>query len=696
MNEQLILVADSDPKNLQILKENLETAGFRVAVVSNGTRAWEFIKNTPPAIVLSEVTLPEISGLELLERIQEDEQTNHIPLIFLTNRRELQDRVHSLKMGAKDYLVKPLHVKEVIAHIRMVLARLDRRHSKDSNSYFKLVGRLEELSIFDLIESFGVERKTGVLNVINNKKQTGQIFFKDGCVINATRGDFRKEKAVFQMLPWNSGDFSMVFKEVNVPDEIAVSNLGLLLQGLKRMELKEKYIQHLPSSKVYFLPTSTFQNLLAKRKLPKEVVKFVSLFDGKRDINAIIENSIYDEIRTLELINRLHKQGFIKSASPRSKVTRRPSPELPDVQPTIIEDERPPRVAAPKPEVRIKPAPQPEIRPEMKTEPESIPEERPKIRIEPQPRPAPKPDIQAIPEPGPVAKPDVKVEPAPKPAPRPEIDAEPEPIAELKPKAEPLPIAERPVKKPPKAPEVIDDRNGDGRIKPKSVARTPKPPAEEYPRVELEEEIIKTVVFKKKPVEKKPPEVIESVSSQKARSDLFAFIGDPETPQSSLFLNLVKSNYKQRNFTGVGIGEIKVSSIRISNQYAVNLVSIPLKGKFNVLLDNYAEKLSAYALVVDCYQPGQWEYLGYVARMLHERYITPFVVVAVNMQKSDVNSMEVLRDRLNLSQSVPVFICEPITKANIQKMFAEHIPNWPLKQSRTLSEKDFVPFEIES
>lgn len=683
MNEQLILVADSDPKNLQILKENLESAGFRVETVTNGIRAWEFIINTPPNIVLSEVTLPEVSGLELLERIQSDERTRKVPLIFLTNKRELQDRIHSLKMGAKDYLVKPLHVKEVIAHIKMVLARLDRKTAKETNSYFKLVGRLEELSIFDLIESFGVERKTGVLNITNKKNQTGQIFFKDGCVINATQGDFRKEKAVFQMLPWSSGDFSMVFKEVGVPDEIAVSNLGLLLQGLKRMEQREKYIQQLPGANVKFLPTSTFQSLLTKKKLSKEVVNFVSLFDGNRDINAIIENSTYEEIRTLDLTIRLFKQGFIKPSSPQMRVTRRPSPELldvePDIQPPIFEEKRPPKIAKPAPKAAPIPAPKP-------------------IRSQPIQAPKPeRPPKAAVPEYRQVARKIEPQQPAPKPvAPKREIPPEPKPAAykvnavpEIKPE-ELNQEMETPIRN-----KIVLPKE-DGKLKPMAMPKPPKPPAGEYPPAELESEIIKTVVFKKKPVEKKIPEIIEPVSLKEPQTDLFIFIGDSEIPKQSVFQALVENDFKKRNFNGIGIGEIKISSIKVSDNYAVNLVSIPLDGKFNVLLDNYADKLSAYSLVVDCLQPDQWEYFGYVARMLHERHIRPFSVIATNMTNSDIPSMEVLRDRLNLSQNIPVHICEPINKANIKNILIASIPNWPRERSHNISKKDFASYELES
>jgi len=634
MNKQSILVADSDPKNLQILKENLETAGFRVSTVTNGSQAWELIKKSSPTIVLSEVILPEVDGLQLLERIRNDEQVDHVPLIFLTNKRDLSDRVKSLKMGANDYLVKPLHVKEVIAHIKMVLARQERRHSPETNTYFKIVGTLEELSVFELIESFGVERKTGILTIANNKKQSGQIFFKDGCVINATQGDFRKEKAVFQMLPWKNGTFTMVFKEVNVPDEIAVSNLGLLLQGLKRMELREKYLQQIPANNIPFLPTSTFKGLLNKRKLTKELVKFISLFDGQRNTFDIIDNSSFDDLRTLELIVRLYKQGFIKPTSEVKAPVHaipRPEPELPDARPLpriTPEERRPPKISRP---------------PKIEKSPEEV---LAKTQVPPEERP---------------------------------------------PKPRPLPMKEAPLPEKPVITRIDSDGNGVPKYGKELTPTPPEPPPleEEYTSAEIDQEIIQTVVFKKKSMPVEPSESHHPAPKPEPKTGLHIFLGDGETPETSVFGTITANKYRSRSFKGFGIGEIKISQFVLPPGYLLNLVAVPTFGKFNLVLDNYANQLTSYSLVVDCLTPERWEYLGYLARMLHEQYSAPFFLIAVNVKRSELTSLDILRDRMGLDTTLPIYQGEPLTKDNIVKILKKHIHDWPEGQSIKIIEEKF-------
>lgn len=314
MDNPTILVADGDPKNLQILRENLEAAGFEVIIASDGLQAWQKISTGVPDLILSEVNLPKLDGFQLLEKLKADPVTSSIPLMFLTNRRELQDRVRSLRGGVKDYMIKPLHIKEVLARIRMILRRMERIKEDDAETAKKLVGRLEEFSPVDLIESFGVERKTGVLTLHNENNRSGEIYFRDGAVVNASLGNLKAEKAVYQMLPWKHGHFTMVFKDIVVPDEISVSNLGLLLQGFKRMEERERLFRLLPSPETTFITTDTFRSILQKRELTTEVARFIGLIDGHRDILQIIDESTYDDIKTLERLVKLYQQGFIKPA----------------------------------------------------------------------------------------------------------------------------------------------------------------------------------------------------------------------------------------------------------------------------------------------------------------------------------------------------------------------------------------------
>ena len=326
MENQLILIADNDAKNLEILRENLEAAGFLVSSASNGKDAWEEIARTKPKLVLTETNLPGLTGFQLMERLKNDPETASIPVIFLTKQRDVQQRLRAFELGAKDYLVKPLHVKEVIAHIRMILRRLRRFDVDSADMQNQFSGKLEQLNLADLIESFGVERKTGILT-LSNGRRSGQVFFRDGAVINARLGDFKMEQALYQMFPWKKGFFKMIFRDVDIAEEISISNLGLLLEGLKRMELRGKLIKKLPSPEAIFYTTPVFKQLLEKKKLDNGVNEFTRLLDGKHTVEQIIDESGLDDLVALKRLVRLYQQGFIKTDAKVVKEKIQPPPQ---------------------------------------------------------------------------------------------------------------------------------------------------------------------------------------------------------------------------------------------------------------------------------------------------------------------------------------------------------------------------------
>ena len=326
MENQLILIADNDAKNLEILRENLEAAGFLVTAASNGKDAWNEITRNKPKLVLTETNLPGMTGFQLMERLKSDPETAPTPVILLTKQRDVQQRLRAFELGAKDYLVKPLHVKEVIAHIRMILRRLQRFDADASDMQNQFTGKLDQLNLSDLIESFGVERKTGILT-LSNGRRSGQVFFRDGAIVNARLGDFKMEQALYQMFPWKKGFFKMIFREVDIAEEISISNLGLLLQGLKRMELREKLLKKLPSPEATFHVTPIFKQLLEKKKSDNGVNEFTRLLDGKHTVEQIIDESGLDDLIALKRLVRLYEQGFVKTDARFVKKKEQPEHE---------------------------------------------------------------------------------------------------------------------------------------------------------------------------------------------------------------------------------------------------------------------------------------------------------------------------------------------------------------------------------
>jgi two-component system KDP operon response regulator KdpE len=118
--EPLVLAVDDEAGILRLMKLELTGQGFRVITASNGEEALKLVEEQRPDVVLLDVIMPEMTGLEVMRRIRE--QMN-VPIIMVTAKDSDQDKVRGLELGADDYIVKPFSPEEIGARIRAVLRR---------------------------------------------------------------------------------------------------------------------------------------------------------------------------------------------------------------------------------------------------------------------------------------------------------------------------------------------------------------------------------------------------------------------------------------------------------------------------------------------------------------------------------------------------------------------------------------------
>jgi len=118
---QKILVVDDEREIVKLVKAYLEQAGFQVATASDGQEGLYVFRHEKPDLVVLDLNLPRIDGLDVCRTIRRESDT---PVIMLTARVEEQDRLIGLELGADDYIVKPFSPREVVARVRTVLRRV--------------------------------------------------------------------------------------------------------------------------------------------------------------------------------------------------------------------------------------------------------------------------------------------------------------------------------------------------------------------------------------------------------------------------------------------------------------------------------------------------------------------------------------------------------------------------------------------
>ena len=118
-----ILIVDDEPDVVELVEFNLRKAGYDVLTADDGTKALQRVRQDRPALVILDVMLPELDGLEVCKLLRRDPATAAIPILLLTARAAEVDRVVGLELGAQDYLTKPFSPRELVLRVKNLIQR---------------------------------------------------------------------------------------------------------------------------------------------------------------------------------------------------------------------------------------------------------------------------------------------------------------------------------------------------------------------------------------------------------------------------------------------------------------------------------------------------------------------------------------------------------------------------------------------
>ena len=118
-----IVIVEDDVDIAELVAFNMERQGWACTLVHHGCEGWEEIQRSRPDLVILDVMLPGMDGMQIFRAMKEHEMTRNIPAVFLTARGELDDRLEGLSLGADDYVTKPFSPKELVLRVRNVLSR---------------------------------------------------------------------------------------------------------------------------------------------------------------------------------------------------------------------------------------------------------------------------------------------------------------------------------------------------------------------------------------------------------------------------------------------------------------------------------------------------------------------------------------------------------------------------------------------
>ena len=225
-----ILLVDDDENLIKLLHISLKKADYIVITSSNAEKAITIAEEERPDLIISDVNMPEMDGLEFCSIIRQKSKVPMVPFIFLSNLKDPESIIHGFRAGADEFLHKPIDRKDLLNNVKKLIERGNRLKRMDSKGEENVVlsGNTSEFTIIEIAQLMNINKRTGVLKV-----NSAEIYFKSGDIITATFKEFKNEKAVNEIIKLDDAEFSFSSQEIDKDREIKANTMFLLMEACR-------------------------------------------------------------------------------------------------------------------------------------------------------------------------------------------------------------------------------------------------------------------------------------------------------------------------------------------------------------------------------------------------------------------------------------------------------------------------------
>jgi DNA-binding response OmpR family regulator len=239
--QQVILIVDDDPDLRTLVTTILENQGYSMLEAGDGLDAIALLERGPaPNLIITDVDMPRMDGWELVRTVRARPATAMTPVIFLSVHDTSADRVLGYRLGADDYLPKPIQFDELKIRVRNVLrrARVSSSGWRAQGKAGGIHGTLADLGLCPLLVMLAMERKTGTLKV-ERGGDTARLAVREGRVLRAhfdAASLPRGIACVHTLLRWPDGAFHFTIEAVDGADEIKMSTDHLVMEAARLLD----------------------------------------------------------------------------------------------------------------------------------------------------------------------------------------------------------------------------------------------------------------------------------------------------------------------------------------------------------------------------------------------------------------------------------------------------------------------------
>lgn len=230
-----ILLVDDNPMILGMLRHELAELA-PVTTATSGADALVSVMEHSPDLIISDYSMPQLNGRQLVEKLKTGPATAKIPVILLATRADISEKLRGMQDSVEDFVEKPFFVKEAVARVKRVLDKIAlEKMAREAPGETVLRGSLAQMNVIDLLQSLELGRKTCSLGLSNDGERC-ELFFNEGQINHAVYGDLKGDDAVYKVLTWTAGNFQIDFEGQSPEQTITRSTQGLLMEGLRLLD----------------------------------------------------------------------------------------------------------------------------------------------------------------------------------------------------------------------------------------------------------------------------------------------------------------------------------------------------------------------------------------------------------------------------------------------------------------------------
>ncbi len=324
-NRIRILVVD-DEENIRHLLRLAFEDDFDVREARDGEDALGEALSWKPDLVISDIMMPKLDGYGLYRKLKGRPETASVPFVFLSAKKDVEERVVGIEMGADDYITKPFSIKELKAKVKSIIKK-----ANDLKVRGSLEGLLSEVDLVEIIQLLEMGRKTGML-MLETAENNGNIYFVDGQPLFARTDPWSGSDAFFTMVSWKEGRFRLDPAGQEMEENIdGYRGQELLMEGVRLIDEMTEAIRCLP-------PKETVLTRADKGDVPEEDMEQVcSAFAGGTTVERAFVRARMPVFRFYPMVKDAISAGHLHVVSTTPSESEEPIEVLRRLKAAVLE-----------------------------------------------------------------------------------------------------------------------------------------------------------------------------------------------------------------------------------------------------------------------------------------------------------------------------------------------------------------------